>query len=151
MSLSWSYGPAAPPGEMIRPIRAVDHGVTFFDKELIEAGKVGHIGLSEAGAQTIQRAHAVQPVATLQSEYSIWWREPEQHILPTLEEPPQHNTGRSGAPGEASLLASSEAASHAGCPGVSPPLPSALSRTVRYSRQILIPRGMRARPRWGCG
>ncbi|MFZ6723082.1 aldo/keto reductase [Undibacterium sp. Ji49W] len=55
-------------------------------KRLIEEGKVKHFGLSEAGAQTIRRAHAVQPVAALQSEYSLWWREPEQEILPTLEE-----------------------------------------------------------------
>jgi aryl-alcohol dehydrogenase-like predicted oxidoreductase len=55
-------------------------------KELIEEGKVGHFGLSEAGVQTIRRAHAVQPVAALQSEYSLWWREPEEAILPTLEE-----------------------------------------------------------------
>jgi pyridoxine 4-dehydrogenase len=55
-------------------------------KELIEAGKVKHFGLSEAGAQTIRRAHAVQPVTALQSEYSMWWREPEKEILPTLEE-----------------------------------------------------------------
>ena len=55
-------------------------------KELIAAGKVKHFGLSEAGAQTIRRAHAVQPVAALQSEYSLWHREPEREILPTLEE-----------------------------------------------------------------
>lgn len=55
-------------------------------KELIEAGKVGHFGLSEAGIEVIRRAHAVQPVTALQSEYSLWWREPEQEILPTLEE-----------------------------------------------------------------
>lgn len=55
-------------------------------KELIKEGKVKHFGLSEAGAQTIRRAHAVQPVTALQSEYSLWWREPEQEILPTLEE-----------------------------------------------------------------
>ena len=55
-------------------------------KELVEAGKVGHFGLSEAGVATIRRAHAVQPVAALQSEYSLWWREPEAEILPTLEE-----------------------------------------------------------------
>jgi len=55
-------------------------------KDLIQAGKVKHFGLSEAGAQTIRRAHAVQPVAALQSEYSLWWREPEAEILPTLEE-----------------------------------------------------------------
>jgi len=53
--------------------------------DLIRAGKVKHFGLSEAGAQTIRRAHAVQPVAALQSEYSLWWREPEREILPTLE------------------------------------------------------------------
>jgi pyridoxine 4-dehydrogenase len=55
-------------------------------KELIQEGKVAHFGLSEAGVQTIRRAHAVQPVAALQSEYSLWWREPEQEVLPTLEE-----------------------------------------------------------------
>jgi aryl-alcohol dehydrogenase-like predicted oxidoreductase len=55
-------------------------------RELIEAGKVKHFGLSEAGVQTIRRAHAVQPVTALQSEYSLWWREPEEAILPTLEE-----------------------------------------------------------------
>jgi len=55
-------------------------------KELIEQGKVRHFGLSEAGVQTIRRAHAVQPVTALQSEYSLWWREPEQEILPLLEE-----------------------------------------------------------------
>ena len=55
-------------------------------RDLIAEGKVGHFGLSEAGAQTIRRAHAVQPVAALQSEYSLWWREPEQSVLPVLEE-----------------------------------------------------------------
>ncbi|MBB5573949.1 aryl-alcohol dehydrogenase-like predicted oxidoreductase [Rhizobium paranaense] len=55
-------------------------------RDLFREGKVKHFGLSEAGAQTIRRAHAVQPVAALQSEYSLWWREPEQEVLPTLEE-----------------------------------------------------------------
>jgi aryl-alcohol dehydrogenase-like predicted oxidoreductase len=55
-------------------------------KDLIHEGKVKHFGLSEAGAQTIRRAHAVQPVAALQSEYSLFWREPEQTVMPTLEE-----------------------------------------------------------------
>jgi aryl-alcohol dehydrogenase-like predicted oxidoreductase len=55
-------------------------------KELIDAGKVRHFGLSEAGVQTIRRANAVQPVTALQSEYSLWWREPEEAILPTLAE-----------------------------------------------------------------
>jgi aryl-alcohol dehydrogenase-like predicted oxidoreductase len=55
-------------------------------KELIKQGKVKHFGLSEAGAQTIRRAHAVQPVTAVQSEYSLWWRGPESEILPTLEE-----------------------------------------------------------------
>src|SRR5499425_1003694 len=55
-------------------------------KDLIRAGKVRHFGLSEAGAATIRRAHAVQPVSALQSEYSLWWRQPEEEILPTLEE-----------------------------------------------------------------
>jgi len=55
-------------------------------KELIQEGKVKHFGLSEAGVQTIRKAHAVQPVTALQSEYSLWWREPEKEIIPTLEE-----------------------------------------------------------------
>jgi len=55
-------------------------------KELIQAGKVKHFGLSEAGVKTIRRAHAVQPATALQSEYSLWWREPEAEVLPTLEE-----------------------------------------------------------------
>src|SRR5271167_1035444 len=55
-------------------------------KELIGEGKVKHFGMSEAGVQSIRRAHAVQPVAALQSEYSLWWREPEKEILPLLEE-----------------------------------------------------------------
>src|SRR5579859_1825967 len=55
-------------------------------KKLIHEGKVKHFGLSEAGVNVIRRAHAVQPVAALQSEYSLWWREPEQEILPTLDE-----------------------------------------------------------------
>jgi aryl-alcohol dehydrogenase-like predicted oxidoreductase len=53
---------------------------------VVQEGKVKHFGLSEAGVRTIRRAHAVQPVAALQSEYSLWWREPETEILPTLEE-----------------------------------------------------------------
>jgi aryl-alcohol dehydrogenase-like predicted oxidoreductase len=69
----------------------VDQNVPIEDvagavKDLIQAGKVKHFGLSEAGVQTIRRAHAVQPVTALQSEYSLWWREPEAEILPTLEE-----------------------------------------------------------------
>ena len=55
-------------------------------KDLIQEGKVKHFGLSEAGAQTIRRAHAVQPVTAVQSEYSLWWRHPEEEVLPTLEE-----------------------------------------------------------------
>ncbi len=55
-------------------------------QELIKAGKVKHFGLSEAGVQTIRRAHAVQPVTALQSEYSLWWRRPEEEVLPALEE-----------------------------------------------------------------
>ena len=55
-------------------------------KELIAEGKIFHFGLSEAGAESIRRAHAVQPVVALQSEYSLWWREPEREILPLLEE-----------------------------------------------------------------
>ncbi len=69
----------------------VDQNVPIEDvagtvKQLIQEGKVRHFGLSEAGVQTIRRAHAVQPVTALQSEYSLWWREPEEAILPTLEE-----------------------------------------------------------------
>jgi aryl-alcohol dehydrogenase-like predicted oxidoreductase len=69
----------------------VDPGVPIEDvagavKDLIQAGKVKHFGLSEAGVQTIRRAHAVQPVTALQSEYSLWWREPEAEILPALQE-----------------------------------------------------------------
>jgi aryl-alcohol dehydrogenase-like predicted oxidoreductase len=69
----------------------VDPGVPIEEvagavKDLIQAGKVKHFGLSEAGANTIRRAHAVQPVAALQSEYSLWYREPEKEILPLLEE-----------------------------------------------------------------
>jgi aryl-alcohol dehydrogenase-like predicted oxidoreductase len=55
-------------------------------KDLIRAGKVRHFGMSEAGVKTIRRAHAVQPVAALQSEYSLWWRKPEEEVIPTLEE-----------------------------------------------------------------
>ena len=55
-------------------------------KELIQQGKVKHFGLSEAGVQTIRRAHAIQPVTALQNEYSLWWREPEAEVIPTLEE-----------------------------------------------------------------
>lgn len=55
-------------------------------KDLIQEGKIKHFGLSEAGVQTIRRAHAVQPVTAVQSEYSLWWREPEEEVLPTLEE-----------------------------------------------------------------
>src|SRR6058998_1633037 len=69
----------------------VDPGVPIEDvagavKDLIQEGKVKHFGLSEAGVQTIRRAHAVQPVTALQSEYSLWWREPEAEIIPTLED-----------------------------------------------------------------
>lgn len=64
------------------PIEAVAGAV----KELIQAGKVKHSGLSEAGVPTIRRAHAVQPVTALQSEYSLWWRRPEEEVFPTLEE-----------------------------------------------------------------
>ena len=69
----------------------VDPGVPIEDvagavKELIQDGKVKHFGLSEPGVQTIRRAHAVQPLTALQSEYSLWWRQPEEQVLPTLEE-----------------------------------------------------------------
>jgi len=69
----------------------VDHNVPIEDvagtvKELIKEGKVKHFGLSEAGVESIRKAHSVQPVAALQSEYSLWWREPEKDVIPTLEE-----------------------------------------------------------------
>jgi len=69
----------------------VDPGVPIEEvagavKDLIEEGKVKHFGLSEAGVRTIRRAHAVQPVTALQSEYSLWWRKPEEEVLPALEE-----------------------------------------------------------------
>jgi aryl-alcohol dehydrogenase-like predicted oxidoreductase len=69
----------------------VDPGVPIEDvagavKDLIREGKVKHFGLSEASAQTVRRAHAIQPVTALQSEYSLWWRKPEAEIIPTLEE-----------------------------------------------------------------
>jgi aryl-alcohol dehydrogenase-like predicted oxidoreductase len=76
----------APPGQ-----HRVDPNVPIEDvagevKELIAQGKVRHFGLSEASARTIRRAHAFQPVTALQSEYSLWWREPETKTMPTLEE-----------------------------------------------------------------
>jgi aryl-alcohol dehydrogenase-like predicted oxidoreductase len=69
----------------------VDPGVPIEDvasavKDLIQEGKVKHFGLSEAGVQTVRRAHAVQPVTALQNEYSLWWRKPEEEVFPTLEE-----------------------------------------------------------------
>jgi aryl-alcohol dehydrogenase-like predicted oxidoreductase len=69
----------------------VDPGVPIEDvagavKDLIQQGKVRHFGLSEPGVQTIRRAHAVQPVTAVQSEYSLWWRQPEEEVLPALEE-----------------------------------------------------------------
>jgi aryl-alcohol dehydrogenase-like predicted oxidoreductase len=71
MGLSFGYGPATETKEAVK---------------LIREGKMKHFGMSEAGAQAIRRAHAVQKVAALQSEYSLWWREPEAEIFPTLEE-----------------------------------------------------------------
>ena len=85
----------APPRSWIRSLIAVSTAlipnvpieeVAGTVKELIDEGKVRHFGLSEAEVQTIRRAHAIQPVTALQSEYSLWWREPEAAILPTLEE-----------------------------------------------------------------
>jgi diketogulonate reductase-like aldo/keto reductase len=93
MGMSQSYGPN--PGDrqaMIKILRgAVDLGVTFFDTagtvgELITAGKVRHLGLSEAAAATIRRAHAVCPVTAVQSEYSLWTRDPEPEVLPACRE-----------------------------------------------------------------
>jgi aryl-alcohol dehydrogenase-like predicted oxidoreductase len=112
MGISFSYGPAMEKGAAVTLLRAaVDLGITFFDtaeaygpfaneKVVGEAlgpvrdqvviatkfGFVGDLGLSEAGIATIRRAHKVQPVTALQSEYSLWWREPEAELLPALEE-----------------------------------------------------------------
>jgi aryl-alcohol dehydrogenase-like predicted oxidoreductase len=116
MGMSANYGPPADKHEMVALIRAaVERGVIFFDtaevygpfvneelvgealapfkdqvagavKDLIAQGKVRHFGLSEPGAQTIRRAHAVQPVTAVQSEYSLFYRGPEADILPTLDE-----------------------------------------------------------------
>src|SRR5207302_113544 len=116
MGMSFGLGPAVDRQQGISVIRAaVERGVTFFDtaevygpftnEELVgealtpfrtevkiatkfgfKIEKVKHFGLSEAGVKTIRRAHTVQPVTALQSEYSLWWREPEQEVLPTLEE-----------------------------------------------------------------
>ena len=73
------------------PTARVDPNVPIEDvagamKDLIQQGKVKHFGLSEAGAKTVRRAHAVQPVTAVQSEYSLWWRKPEEELFPALEE-----------------------------------------------------------------
>jgi aryl-alcohol dehydrogenase-like predicted oxidoreductase len=89
MGMTYGYGPASDKNEMIALIhKAVERGVTFSTrlKDLIRDGKVKHFGLSEPGVQTIHRAHAVHPVAAVQSEYSLWWRRPEEELLATLEE-----------------------------------------------------------------
>jgi len=110
IGMTSAYGPPGNRQDMIALLRAaVERSVTFFDtaeaygpfaneelvgealapvrdRGVIAAGKVGHFGLSEAGAGSIRRAHAVQPVAAVQSEYSLWWRGLEHEILPTLEE-----------------------------------------------------------------
>src|SRR5437588_290118 len=90
MGMSWSYGPPMEKGAASSRLR-VDPDVPIEDvagavKDLITAGKVKHFGLSEAGAPTIRRAHAVQPVAAVQIEYSLWTRGPEAGVLPTCEE-----------------------------------------------------------------
>src|SRR5947199_214561 len=83
MGMSWSYGPPKDKTKMTTLLHAaVERAV----KELIQQGKVKHFGLSEAAATTIRRAHAVQPVTAVQSEYSLWFRNPEKDVLPTLEE-----------------------------------------------------------------
>ena len=83
-------GPAAnsglQAGDIILAVDATPVATIQQVKELIRAGKVKHFGLSEAGVRTIRRAHAVQPVTALQSEYSLWWRKPEEEVIPTLEE-----------------------------------------------------------------
>jgi aryl-alcohol dehydrogenase-like predicted oxidoreductase len=101
-------------------------------KELIEQGKVRHFGLSEAGVQTIRRAHAVQPVTALQSEYSLWWREPEEQILPTLEElgtgsSPSARSAGASSPARSTRTPSSHAATSA--------TPSPASPTPRHGKR----------------
>ena len=112
MGMSQSYGPGPDRTANIALLRAaVDHGVTLFDtaevdlfyqhrvdpgvpvedvagavRELIEAGKVKHFGMSEAAAASVRRAHAVQPVTAVQNEYSLWWKRPEADILPLCDE-----------------------------------------------------------------
>jgi aryl-alcohol dehydrogenase-like predicted oxidoreductase len=102
-------------------------------KELIDDGKVKHFGLSEAGAQTIRRAHAVQPVTALQSEYSLWWREPEEEIIPALGElgigfVPFSPLGRVSSPAPSTRRRSSRAATSA-TPSRASPMPRRARRT----------------------
>jgi aryl-alcohol dehydrogenase-like predicted oxidoreductase len=102
-------------------------------KELIDEGKVKHFGLSEAGVQTIRRAHAVQPVTALQSEYSLWWREPEEEILTTLEElgigfVPLVRSARASSPARSTRPQSSRAATSA-TPFHGSPTPTRATRT----------------------
>jgi aryl-alcohol dehydrogenase-like predicted oxidoreductase len=80
------HDPCAPPLSGIWPPPRKAKPAKVEVKELIQNGKVRHFGLSEAGVQTIRRAHAVQPVTALQNEYSLWWRKPEAEVIPTLEE-----------------------------------------------------------------
>src|SRR5437660_7326615 len=102
-------------------------------KELIQQGKVKHFGLSEAGVQTIRRAHKVQPVVALQSEYSLWWREPEAEVLPTLEElgigfVPFSPLGKGFLPGRSTKIRSSISPTSATS---SPVLRQRLGRQIR--------------------
>ena len=102
-------------------------------KDLIQAGKVRHFGLSEAGSQTIRRAHAVQPVTALQSEYSLWWRRPEAEVLPTVEEldigfVPTAHSPRASSPGRSTSPPPSTAPTSAPPSPDSPQKPAAPTR-----------------------
>jgi aryl-alcohol dehydrogenase-like predicted oxidoreductase len=120
-------------------------------KDLIREGKVKHFGLSEAGAQSIRRAHAVQPVTALQSEYSLWWREPEEEIMPMLEElgigfVPFSPLGRASSP------ARSARTRHSTAPISATSFPASRLRPGKRTRPWLIflvksPPGSRRRPR----
>jgi len=95
-------------------------------KDLIGEGKVKHFGMSEAAAHTIRRAHAVQPVTAVQSEYSLWWRAPEDEVLPTLEEQPERRTRGSSTCSAAWRSARTPRPARLHLPGYSPSSPGSL-------------------------
>src|SRR5204863_275155 len=112
-------------------------------KDLIKEGKVMHWGLSEAGVETIRRAHAVQPVAALQNEYSLWWRKPEEEVLPTLEElgigfVPFSPLGQGFLPGKNH---EDPTVGHNHFPHILPPLPPQARKANPAPVQVLPPLG----------